>query len=200
MKIVLSEYGDTLENKEAKPQNELAGCIGHHSCGSCNTGHLNLSNFSKDNNIIVCSHCGRSYIIPKSIKTYVDLKEYFEKKLAKGIIRLNLLGNDFQPTNQTLTISLDKETYTKEISLRKFKDMLKEQLSKDCYYILEEHNFKEKIFTLIYQNDSDSWLIINHHRNSCLLIQGNEPREGEIVNLHKKDIIGFAGMIFQVKF
>lgn len=79
LKIVLSKYGDTLENKEVKLKGMLTrGWIGHHSCGSANIGNLDLSGFSKNFNIITCSHCKTTYIIPKSIQTFGDLKKYFE--------------------------------------------------------------------------------------------------------------------------
>lgn len=87
IKIVLSEYGDTLENKEVELEDILTrGWIGHHSCGSANIGNLNLSNFSEDFNIIVCSHCKTTYKIPKKVITFEDGGKHFEelrKKMEK---------------------------------------------------------------------------------------------------------------------
>ena len=76
MKITLSSYGDTLDNEGARPEDLLTGWIGNHSCGSANIGKLNISNFSKGFNIIVCSHCKTTYKIPKNVETFNDLQNH----------------------------------------------------------------------------------------------------------------------------
>jgi hypothetical protein len=82
MKIILSKYGDFLENKDAHEEDLLSNSwIGNHSCGTANTGKLNLSNFSPNSRVIVCSHYHTTYIIPKNIQTFGDLQNFFKRRL-----------------------------------------------------------------------------------------------------------------------
>jgi len=84
VEIELSIYGDTLVNSEAELTDILVhDCIGHHSCGTANIGNLNLDNFSKTYNVIICSNCKENIKVPKSIETYQELKTYLENKHLK---------------------------------------------------------------------------------------------------------------------
>jgi len=197
MKFKIDEYGSTLENKNIKPEDILThGWIGHHSCGCSNIGKLNLSNYSPEFNVIVCSHCHRSFLVPKSIETFRDLEEYFEGKLKIKKIYLRLLKKNGKLDGRVLTIKLNKKG-DKTFTLLRFKKILKEQMKINLSYIFEECQSKRKIFSL--GSNGNSCFIIGHYKN-CLFVQATELVIQKRRTLYDEDMIEIAGMTFQIEF
>lgn len=202
MKFEIDKYGSTLENKGVKPGDILThGWIGHHSCGSSNIGDLDLTGFSdkqtkQEFNAIICSHCHEPIKIPKSLKTFGDLENYFEEKLTIKKINLHLLKKNGKLDGRVLTIKLNKKGY-KTFTLLRLRRILKKQMKINLSYIFEECKSKQIIFSLV--SNGDFCFIISHYEN-CLFVQATELVMEKERTLYDGNMLEIAGKRFQVKF
>jgi len=114
----------------------------------------------------------------------MDLCHLVNYKFDTQILKIDLL-----PTCQGDTI--------KEINLRYFQKLLKEQWEFDLAYIPEGSNYEEEKFLLIISRDANEVSIVNH--SASLFIQGIQPAIGKEVLLRQGDRLEFAGMCFRVQ-
>ena len=80
--IVLTEYGETLRECSARlpehhihDKDKLKSIVGTHDICS---GYLDLKPVSEHSNAIVCRSCHLRVVIPKTITTYGEIREFFK--------------------------------------------------------------------------------------------------------------------------
>ena len=78
--IKLSSLNEVMNGYSEKTEYETAleGCIGSHSI--CN-GWIDIKRISSTHNAIVCRECNMRIPIPKAVKTFAGLRDYFAKAL-----------------------------------------------------------------------------------------------------------------------
>jgi len=75
-KIVLNEYGESFIGRYFEETELLDDMIGYHEvCG----GSMNIIPASPAFNALVCRRCGLRIMVPNRIRTFRELRLYFDK-------------------------------------------------------------------------------------------------------------------------
>jgi hypothetical protein len=92
--IPLTELGESLQpypkfdgsDYKMLDDNTIGNCMGvHHVCG----GFVDLKEVSKTNNAMICRSCGLRVVLPNTVETYGELREWTEKNIfSKAVLEV----------------------------------------------------------------------------------------------------------------